>query len=80
MHIRPEVGKQTFFSNPQILKLILQSQNPKLFRCASPQIANPQIFMTNPQIVNTQIITKYLQLSPKSPKSCLFKTIFLVLL
>jgi hypothetical protein len=80
MYTRPEVGKLTFFRSPQILKLIPLSQIPKLFRCASPQIANAQIFMTNPQIVNTQIITKYLQLSPQSPNSGLFKTIFLDLL
>ena len=46
-------------------------------RCASPQIANPQIFMNNPQIGMSQIYTKYrTTLSLNSPKSCLFETIF----
>ncbi len=52
-----EVGKQAFFkspqiSNPQILRLILLSQIHKILRCASLQIANPQIFMVAPQIAN----------------------------
>ncbi len=45
--------------NPQILGLIPLSQILIFRRCASPQIANPQIFMINSQIVNPQISTKY---------------------
>ncbi len=46
------MGKQTYFrspqfAKPQILVLILQSQIGKFYRCASPQITNAQIFMTN---------------------------------
>jgi sorbitol-specific phosphotransferase system component IIBC len=37
-------------ANPQILGLILLSQIRKFLRCVNPQIANPQIFMINPQI------------------------------
>jgi hypothetical protein len=37
-------------ANPQTLGLISLSQNRKFLRCASPQIAIPQIFMINPQI------------------------------
>jgi hypothetical protein len=40
--------------------------------CASPQIANPQIFMTNLQIADPQTSTKYCtNLSQNSPKSCM---------
>jgi hypothetical protein len=47
-HPSPEVGTQIFvvspqIANPQILRLILQSQVRKLLRCASPLVANPQI-------------------------------------
>ena len=39
--------------------------------CASLQIANPQIFMTNMQIADPQTSTKYCTtLSQNSPKSC----------
>jgi hypothetical protein len=50
-----EVGKLIFYS--------LQIANPKIrnsFRCASPQIANLQIFMINPPIADLQN-HKYLQ-------------------
>ncbi len=39
-----------------ILGLILQYHIRIFFRCASPKIANPQIFMINPQIANLQIL------------------------
>jgi hypothetical protein len=50
---------QTFFlspqiANPQILGLISLSQILKFLRYASPQIANEQIFVINPQIANQQ--------------------------
>jgi hypothetical protein len=39
--------------------------------CACPQIANPQIFMTNLQIADPQTSTKYCKtLSQNSPKIC----------
>jgi hypothetical protein len=45
----------------------------KLLRYASPQIANPHIFMINAQIANLLISTKCCtSLSQKSPKSRLF--------
>jgi hypothetical protein len=43
----------------KVLGLILQSQIPKFLRCASLQILNPQIFIFNPQISNSQISTKH---------------------
>jgi hypothetical protein len=46
-------------ANPQIHWLIMQSQIFKFLRCASLQIANPQIFTINPQIANLQISTIY---------------------
>jgi hypothetical protein len=52
-----EVGRQTLQgANPQILELIPLSQN---LRCASLEMANPQICMIYPQIANPQILTKY---------------------
>ncbi len=42
--VLPEVGKQTFFKSPPILGLIPIRQIRKFLRCASPQIASPQIF------------------------------------
>jgi hypothetical protein len=45
-------------ANPQILVLIPLSQIRNFLRYASPQIANPQIFMIIPQIANPQISTK----------------------
>jgi hypothetical protein len=42
--------KSLQIENLQILGLILLSQIRKFLRCASPQIANPRIFMINPQI------------------------------
>jgi hypothetical protein len=39
-------------ANPQTLGLIPLSQIRKSLGCASPQIANPQIFMINLQIAN----------------------------
>jgi hypothetical protein len=43
------VGRQIFFSpqiaNPQILRLIPQSQISKYLWCSSPQITNPKISM-----------------------------------
>jgi hypothetical protein len=52
------MGKQ--IASPQIRGLIplLHICN---FRCASPQIANPQIFKINPQTANLQISAKILQ-------------------
>jgi len=44
------------------LGLIPLSQIRKFLRSASPQIANPQIFMINTQIANPQIFTKYCSL------------------
>jgi hypothetical protein len=49
--------KSLQIANLQILGLILLSQIRKFLRCASLQIANPQIFMINPQI------RKFLQIS-----------------
>ncbi len=54
VHLRgfyPVVGKQTFLSPQSQIQKILN-------RCASTQIANPQIVMTNLQITNLQISTK----------------------
>jgi hypothetical protein len=58
------VGKETFFSksaNPKYANYWAHSAIAirKSLRCASPQIANPQIFMINPQFTNPQISTKY---------------------
>jgi hypothetical protein len=64
-------GQANFFrspqiENPQILELISLPKIRKLLRCASPQIANPQLF----------IFPKYCKtLSQNSPKSRLFKKI-----
>jgi hypothetical protein len=58
-------GQANFFfkslqiANPHIPGLIPQSQIRKILMCASPQIANPQIFMIFLQIANLQISTKY---------------------
>jgi hypothetical protein len=46
-------------TNWQILMIIPLLQISKCLRCASPQIANPQIFMLNRQIANPQISAKY---------------------
>jgi hypothetical protein len=51
-----EVRKQ--IANPKILGLIPMSQIGTIFWCASPQIANPQIFMINPQIANSYKIER----------------------
>ncbi len=55
---KTEVGKLIFYSpqiaNPKIIGLIPLSQIHNSFRCASPQIANLQIFMINPQIADLQ--------------------------
>ncbi len=53
-------GQANFFLSPQIvnsqiLVLILLSQIRKYLRYASPQIANLQIFMNNPEIANPLI-------------------------
>ncbi len=50
-------GKQTFkkFANSWAHSVIVY---PKFLRCASPQIAKPRIFMTNPLIANLQISAK----------------------
>jgi hypothetical protein len=59
---------------PQILGLIQQSQIRKFLRHASPQTANPQIFMLYLQIANLQVSTEYCTtLSQNNPKSRLFK-------
>jgi hypothetical protein len=44
--------KSPQIANPQILGLISLSQILKFLKYASPQIANEQIFMINPQIAN----------------------------
>ena len=51
----------------------------KFLTCATPQIPNLQIFMTNLQIINyVQNFTKYCTtLSQNSPKSCLLKLVFI---
>jgi hypothetical protein len=73
--LKAEVGKQTFFKSPQIanlqiLGLIPLSQISKILMCVSPQIANPQIFMINPQVANLQISAKQCTiLSHTIPKS-----------
>jgi hypothetical protein len=64
--------KSLQIANLQILGLILLSQIRKFLRCASPQIANPQIFMINPQI-SSKFCTF---LSKNSPSSRLFHRIF----
>ncbi len=56
---------QIFFKSPQIenleiLRLILISEIRKFLMCASLQIANPQIFMINPQITKLHISRKKL--------------------
>jgi hypothetical protein len=56
-YINKEEGKLTFFLsrqivNPHILGLVSLSQIRKSPMCASPKIANPQIFMINPQTTN----------------------------
>jgi hypothetical protein len=58
------VGKQSFVKSPQIANwqifgLIPLSQIRKFVTCASPQIANSQVFMINTQIANPPILTKY---------------------
>jgi hypothetical protein len=54
-------SKKLFFipqiANPQILGLITLSQIRKFLRWASPQIANRQIVIINPQIPNLQTST-----------------------
>jgi hypothetical protein len=75
-----EEGRQTVFKSPQvanqnILRLVPQLQLRKFltYEYASPQIANPQIFMIYLQIANMQIYTKYcITLFQNSPKSRLF--------
>jgi hypothetical protein len=56
-----------------ILGLISLSQIRKFLRCDSPQIANPHIFMINPQIF-TKCCTPLCQ---NNPKSRLFKRFLL---
>jgi hypothetical protein len=53
------VGKQTFFWSPQIANQQIMGSFRKILRYASPQIANPQLFVINLQIANAQISTKY---------------------
>jgi hypothetical protein len=56
---------------------ILKSENLKSAN-SWVDLANPQIFMNNPQIANQQISTKYYTtVFQNNPKSRLFKTIFM---
>jgi hypothetical protein len=75
------VGKANFLqspqiSNPQILWLIALSQIRKFLRYASQQIANPQIFIINPQIATPQI-SKTIQLCLKTVLKVVFYMIFM---
>ncbi len=72
-------GQANFFCNSENCKSAsswAQSAiaNPQIFRCASPQIANPQIFIINLQIAKSQVSTKFecITLYQNSPKSRLF--------
>jgi hypothetical protein len=53
------IGQENLFKGPQILGLIPQLQIRQFLRCASPQIANPQIFLIFLQIAKLQISTKF---------------------
>jgi hypothetical protein len=76
-----KVVLQIFFSpqieNPQILGLILQTQFQKFLRRASPQVANPQIFLVpSPQIGNPQICKEKGSVSDPGPHWFALNTFF----
>ncbi len=70
------MDKQTFLkhaiANLQILGLIPQSQILKFHWYASPQIENPQIFVTNPQIQIRKFLQNIAQLCLKVLKVAAF--------
>jgi hypothetical protein len=69
-------GQANFFlevRKSQILGLIQLSQIRKFLRFTSPQIPNPQIFMTDPHLLaNTQIFTNTAQLCLKTVLKVVF--------
>jgi len=83
-----EVDKQRIFLSPQVANSQNSSahffpllQIRKFIRCASPQIANPKIFMISPQTANPQISTKYCTtISQNSHKSCFVTKFFVQIL